>query len=199
MSAPSSALPAASAAPASRAHVHAVRAPGTPQINHSIPHHHANLSDSNITLQHMSLATGSAAGAPGAAGGAAAHHHASSLMSAPSRGGGAGLWAPSPAAAAAAAASALPAAATSSVGLVFPLVRPNHINDLSTVHADNSSVSRAAGSAWMASPASHLPPRTKIICTIGPASHSADKMRSMLMAGMNGQRQESRVRVCRVE
>ena len=38
----------------------------------------------------------------------------------------------------------------------------------------------------MVSPASsHLPPRTKLICTIGPASQSPDRIKSMLLAGMN--------------
>lgn len=32
----------------------------------------------------------------------------------------------------------------------------------------------------------HLPPRTKIICTIGPSSQASEKMRAMIMAGMNG-------------
>lgn len=38
----------------------------------------------------------------------------------------------------------------------------------------------------------HLPPRTKIIATIGSASQSIEKMRAMVMAGMNGQSKGTR-------
>jgi len=122
------------------------------------------------------------------------------LLSAPSR--GQGLWAGGANAPAGSVTPALlPAAAVSGLGLVFPLTRPvslapetagHHGHSASTAlersdaFATPAAARSVATSSWSVPPSSTaLPPRTKIICTIGPSSQSTDRLRAMLQAGMN--------------